>query len=137
MGQREIANIEHEIKKERDAETRARDKERQLEIARQKIGFLEAEIGRLQTQISTQSILELEAQELRTENRRLEDSLRRLSESPLFKGVSDKVDDETKIKSLESKCKMLDEAQHRHKEKVIALETELKLVQGQMIEMTY
>lgn len=32
---------------------------------------------------------------------------------------------------------MLEEAQHRHKEKVIGLETELKLVQGQLIEVTY
>lgn len=69
-------------------------------MARQKVGFLEAEIGRLQTQISTQSILELEVQDLRVENRKLEDSIRRLSESPVFKGVTDKVEDETKIRSL-------------------------------------
>ena len=71
LGQKEFSSMEHDFKKDRDTENRVRDKEKQLDITRQKVGFLEAEIGRLQTQVSTQSILELEAQDLRIQNRRL------------------------------------------------------------------
>jgi hypothetical protein len=52
---------------------------------------LEAEVSHLQTQLSTKSIADQELQELKIENRRLEDNLRRLSESPIFKGIAEKV----------------------------------------------
>jgi hypothetical protein len=106
LSRKEIIEMEHEKKKEQGAEARLREKQRELEFAKEKNGFLEAEVSKLQIQLSAKN-QDQEVNDLRAENRRLEEHLRRLSESPAFRGVTDKVEQETNIKALESRCKAL------------------------------
>ena len=96
--------------------------------------FLQAEISRLTTQITTKNMMQDEIYDLKLENKKLEDTIRRMTESPLFGGMTDKIQDETKMKDLEEKLKSYNQRLEKERERVIRLETELKMTQTKLVE---
>ena len=76
-----------------------------LEIEKNRNKFNEAEIKRLESRIKSLSINESELEDLRAMNRNLEDKLMRLTTLPSFGAVTEKADEEHKVKELERKYK--------------------------------
>ena len=62
--------------------------------------YNEAEIKRLETKLRNVKIKEEEFDQLKLENRNIEEKLLRLTSLPTFSNVADKVDEERKVKEI-------------------------------------